>query len=52
MAEYEDILNNPLCSIIESTKEKLKTKEFADGEAVSEEDELIMVIVWEEKVLA
>lgn len=51
--EYEDILNNPLCSIVESHREKLKTKEFdLDGNLLSETEQFIMVVTWEVRSLA
>lgn len=53
MLEYEEILNNPLCSIIAEKHEKLTTKHFDDeGKPTYQEDKLIKMVTWEEKVLA
>ncbi len=50
--EYDAILNNPLCSIIHSKNEKLTTRHFDDeGQILSQDDTLIIVITWEEKEL-
>lgn len=52
MNEYEEILNNPLCSIISSYKEKLTTKETDSDGNSTEDSTVIMVVTWEEKKLA
>lgn len=53
MEEYSGILNNPLCSVIAEKYEKLTKKHFDDeGKPTYQEDFLIKVVTWEEKVLA
>lgn len=52
MEEYEQILNNPLCSIISEKNEKLTTKHFEDGVPTYQDDKLVKMVTWEEKVLA
>lgn len=53
MEAYSEILNNPLCSVISEKNEKLTTKHFDDeGKPTYQEDKLIKVVSWEEKVLA
>lgn len=51
--EYEDILNNPLCSILSDKVEKETTKHFDDeGKMISIEEKLLRLVTWEEKVLS
>lgn len=53
MKDYDDILNDPLCSIIAERKEKLNTTEFDErGKPSSSSDEVILVVTWETKSLA
>jgi hypothetical protein len=51
--EYDEILNNPLCTVTQSWKEKLTDKEFdpETGKMCSMNERLILVISWEEQVL-
>lgn len=52
MKEYEDVLNDPLCSILAEVREKLNTTTYGDdGKPIHSEDRLIMVVTWEEKYL-
>jgi hypothetical protein len=47
---YEEILNNPLCSIIEKIKEKLKETTF-EGETQHVTERLMFIVTWQEKSL-
>lgn len=51
LQDYDDILNNPLCSVVEKRTEKLTTKEFSEGEVSSQNDRVILVVTWREKKL-
>lgn len=51
MSDYEDILNNPLCSIISSYKEKLTTKTSNHDGSTDEDSTVVLVVTWEERVL-
>jgi hypothetical protein len=53
MAEYDEILNDPLCSIISEKREKLVEKNFDDeGKLSNITERLIMVVTWTRKMLS
>lgn len=53
LAEYDTILNNPLCTIISQRTEKLSEKDFGEeGQMLSLREYVIIVVTWEEKLLA
>jgi hypothetical protein len=51
MSEYDSILSNPLCSIINSWREKVIDSEYDEGRLVKTVTRLVVVISWEEKAL-
>lgn len=52
MQEYDEILNDPLCSIISERKEKVNETTFnEEGRPDFSRDEIILVVTWEEKFL-
>lgn len=51
MCEYDAILSNPLCSIINSWREKIIDSEYDEGRLVKTVTRLVVVISWEEKAL-
>lgn len=53
MAEYDSILNDPLCGIISERKEKLVDKQFDDeGKLSNITERIIVVVTWTRKVLS
>lgn len=48
---YDDILSNPLCSILNSWREKCTDSEFNEGKLVRTETRMILVVTWEVKSL-
>jgi len=51
--EYNDIINDPLCSVIAEKKEKLREEHYDDeGKPMSFSEKIILVVTWDEKVLA
>lgn len=51
MREYEGIMNNPLCTIVESKIEKLTEREFGEEGQTMSNDRLLRIITWKEKEL-
>ena len=51
MEQYDSILSNPLCSVINSWKEKITDSEFDEGKLVRTITKLVLVVTWEEKSL-
>ena len=51
LADYDAILSNPLCSIINEQKEKLRQEQYDEGKLVHSEEHVIKVVTWEEKVI-
>jgi len=50
VAEYDGILNNPLCKIITERQVKKKICEFGEeGQLVGSEDRFILTVTYEEK---
>lgn len=50
LEEYDAILNNPLCKIINERQIKKTLREYGEeGHIVSSEDRIILVVTWEEK---
>ncbi len=50
--EYDQILNDPNCTIIREIKEKLQDKDFGeDGKLVSIRERIMLVITYEMKKL-
>lgn len=52
MSEYDEILNNPLCSIIVERKEKLRDEQYDEGKLISSSETILLVVTWDEKELA
>ena len=52
-ASYAEILNNPLCVIIEREKEKISNKVTSGGDdGITEIDErLLVVMTWKERTI-
>lgn len=51
MEQYDSILSNPLCSVINSWREKITDSEFDEGKLIKTITKLVLVITWEEKSL-
>lgn len=52
MDEYEEVLNNPLCTITDKVLEKEKRQEYNDNGNLIQQQEIIYFLVhWEEKLL-
>ena len=51
MAQYDKIMTNPLCSIINSWREKQISSEYDQGKLTGTVTDLVMVLTWEEKSL-
>ncbi len=53
LQQYNDIINDPLCSVISEKKEKLREEHYDDeGKLMSFSEKIILVVTWDEKVLA
>ena len=53
LQHYNDIINDPLCSVISEKKEKLREEHYDDeGKLMSFSEKIILVVTWDEKVLA
>ena len=51
MEHYDLILSNPLCSVINSWREKITDSEFDEGKLIRTITKLVLVVTWEEKSL-
>lgn len=51
MEEYDRILTDPLCSVINSWREKQINSVYEEGRLVSTTTDLVMVLSWEERQL-
>lgn len=51
LKEYDEILNDPNCTIVREIKEKLADKEFEEGKLVSLHERIVLVITYEQQVL-
>ena len=52
LKEYDEILNDPLSTIISERREKLSLREYdADTKASISDDKMILVVSWERKEL-
>jgi len=52
MKQYNDILNDPLCTIVDKVVEKEKVQEYNDrGNLIRQKDIIYFLIHWEEKIL-
>lgn len=52
MKIYEDVMNNPLCTITGNVIEKEKRQEYNDrGNMISQQEIIYFLVHWEEKVL-
>jgi len=52
LEQYDDILNNSLCTVIKEHKEKMADKEFDnEGKMISLKEKIVLVVTWEEKKL-
>ena len=49
---YEDILNNPLCSIIREIKQVLADRDISSDGNVHIHEHLVLVVTWEEKCVS
>ena len=53
IAQYNAILNNPLCIIISETPQKSKAEEYGpEGNKIATEEKIYRVVSWTEKVLS
>lgn len=52
MRDYDDILNDPLCSIINERQEKLADEEYVEGKLISKIEKVYLVVTWSTKVLS
>jgi hypothetical protein len=52
LSEYERILNDPLCTVIVERKEKITEKQGTSDGMMNQQEYVIMVVTWDEKVLA
>lgn len=48
--EYDSVLNDPLCTILEKVKEKLRSEEQI-GESRVVTERLVFLVTWQEKKL-
>lgn len=48
--EYDEIVNNPLCTVLEKSKEKLREEEQI-GESRVVKETLVFLVTWQEKKL-
>ena len=52
MLEYEEMLNDPLCTITDKVIEKEKRTEYNDrGNMILQQDSIYFLVHWEEKIL-
>ena len=52
LARYDEIQNNPFCSIIKEIQEKLTTTEYTEeGKPLNKNDRVVLIITYEEKEL-
>ncbi len=52
MIEYNQILNDPLCTITDKILEKEKRQEYNDrGNLIQQQDIIYFMVHWEEKIL-
>lgn len=51
MKEYDRIITNPLCTILNSWREKQIESQYDEGKLQSTNTDLVMVLTWEEKSL-
>lgn len=48
---YDEILNNPMCTILREIKEKIGERSFNDeGKISGFHDRLVLIVTWEEKI--
>lgn len=52
LMEYDSILSNPLCLVIDTKEEKISERELGEeGRIVSMNDRIVMRVTWKEKTL-
>lgn len=51
MKEYDTILTDPLCTILNSWREKQIDSVYDEGKLVSTKTDLVMVLTWERRDL-
>jgi hypothetical protein len=52
LKDYDWVLNNPLCSIIEAITEKISDRSIGgEGEPTIINDRIVRIVSWKEKVL-
>jgi len=50
--KYSEIINNPMCSVMEKIKEKLTEKAMNDeGEPSYIKERIVLIVTWQEKKL-
>lgn len=53
MAEYQKIVNDPLCAILDRQTEKISEKDFdGEGNMMSLREYVVWVVTWDEKTLS
>jgi len=51
MEEYDEVLNDPLCTIIDEETIKESEREYQDEGQMIQTDEIVKLVTWEEKQL-
>lgn len=52
LKEYDQILSNPLCVVIDNKREKISDREMnEEGRILSMNDRIVMVVTWKKKRL-
>jgi len=51
MRDYDDILTDPLCTVLNSWREKQIDSEYDEGRLTSTKTNLVLVLTWEERRL-
>jgi len=51
MKDYDAILTDPLCTVLNSWREKQIDSEYDEGRLTSTKTNLVLVLTWEERCL-
>jgi hypothetical protein len=51
LADYQAILNNPLCTIITERQIKKVERDYNEGQIVGSTEFIYLVVTWEERTL-
>ena len=51
MKEYEKLINNPLCLVLDNMREKIVSSEYNNGKLVRTETKIVFVVTYEEREL-